>query len=72
MIEFESVTTVGTRAPILVNTEKLAYFEPLADSDDRCRLVMDDGRQVVAATSYAEIRRLLIESRSGFATSYKQ
>ncbi len=70
MIEFETVNPAGERAAILVNTEKIAYFEPLPGAADRCRLVMQDGRQVIAAISYAEVRRLLLESRSWFATSY--
>jgi hypothetical protein len=71
MIEFEYLTSPGdsqTRAPMVVNTDQIAHFEPLSGSEARSVLVLKDGRQVVVAARYAELRRLLIESRSGFAT----
>jgi hypothetical protein len=68
MIEFEQLTATDTRAPILINTDSIAHFEALVGASDRCRLVLKDGRQVVAAHSYAELRRLIIDARSGFAT----
>ena len=72
MIEFEYVTSPGEsemRAPMVVNTDTIAHFEPLSGAEARCLLVLKDGRQVVVGTRYADLRRLLIDSRSGFATA---
>jgi hypothetical protein len=72
VIEFEQVTATGdpeqTR-PILINTERISYFEPLSGTDNRCRIVLQDGRQVIAALPYRELRQLLVDSRSGLATA---
>jgi hypothetical protein len=71
VIEFEQIATGDPerRAPIVVNTEPIAHFEPLVGVENRCRLVLNDGRQVIAAIGYEELKRLLIVSRSGFATA---
>jgi hypothetical protein len=72
MIEFEYLTSPGDsemRAPMVVNTDTIAHFEPLGGADARCLLVLKDGRQVVVGLRYADLRRLLIESRSGFVTA---
>ena len=72
MIEFEYVipgSATEARAPIVVNTDRIAHFEPLQGAADRCLLVLKDGRQIVAAVPYSDVRRLVVESRRGLATA---
>jgi hypothetical protein len=72
VIEIEYLTSPGdsqTRAPMVVDTDRVAHFEPLSGAEARSVLVLMDGRQVVVGMRYAELRRLLIDSHSGFATA---
>jgi hypothetical protein len=72
MIEFEHLPTPGQtdqRVPIVLNTATIGRIEPLTADGDRSLVVLTDGRQLVAALSYADLRALLIRSRSSFATS---
>jgi hypothetical protein len=46
-------------------------FEQVTATGDpeQTRIVLQDGRQVIAALPYRELRQLLIDSRSGLATA---
>lgn len=63
MIEFPTPTDDA----LVLNTDIIANMQALPNF--RCLLTLKDGRQITAIIPYAEVRRLIIEARSGFATA---
>jgi hypothetical protein len=71
MIEFQYVTNPGlseVHTPITLNVDSIEHFEPLTGDPRRALVVLKSGRQLTSDASYAELRRLVVEARSGFAT----
>jgi hypothetical protein len=64
MIEFP---VIGGTKVMVVSTDIIATLAPASKTE--CLVVLKDGREILADLSYPEVRRLVVESRSGFATA---
>ena len=65
MIEFE-VLRNGQRISVLVNVDNIGLMTPAGTGGTQ--VVMRDGRELVALSSYADLRAAILRIRSGFET----